>query len=177
LKSKQGHIKIIWSQRFLGLLIPLLILSLQSQAQFVKVNIDIPASTGVDGLESFTVKPLTNPKTGKQQLLGFAEFSISAAENMQVHVQVQAESTILNQVQLKTSMAWSNNGTKTLPDDNLLHNNQASFPLSNSSLAGEKRNRDQSLFLAWIFVTVQAHIPDEGSIINDNIINLKIEYN
>jgi len=167
------------------LLVPLLILSLFANAQFIRLNIDIPPKTGLGEYEPFEMELLTDD-SGLQKLAGSTMFSISAAENLHVLVQARVSEPLLNSDQhslpLAVKLDYRNDGRRPVQqknDDNQTGSigETASFPLSNSGLLINNIRGQPPLLQAWIIVNLSAGLPLYSTNTYSGSVYINIEYN
>ena len=170
--KRKKYIRIKTLHHLLPVLL-MLLFTLQGSAQFVKINLNIPAKTSMEGLETLYLTPDIN----EQYLSGTAAFSISAAENIQVQVNAKQVETKENQLPLSTKLAWRNNGSRNIPNNRQFIKNTITFPMLGTEQIIDKKENYEALFNAWIFINVQGKIQATNKQNKKEFIELKIEYN
>lgn len=161
-------VSVLTNSRYLLLACLLLMGAAQVQAQFVDIQIDLPARSEVQSLGSLPAAPGTErpePKKGQladdapapgfrvqggSQLAALQWLGISVAENMQLVVEISYRPLATGEKQL--SAAYLNNGTTNTAQSVAFSGSRAVFAVSNSGqLIREMARRPKSL-TAWIGV-------------------------
>lgn len=166
--------------------LPLILLSLFTNAQFIRLNIDIPPKTGLSEYEPFEMALLAVDNSGLQILEGSTMFTISAAENLHVLVQARVSETLMNVNQqslpLAVKLDYRNDGQRPVQQYN--GNNQTGnmretvcFPLSNSGLLINHIRGQPPLLQAWIIVNLSAALSLNSANAYSGSVYINIEYN
>ena len=109
--------------------------------------------------------------------MGMAVFSISAAEIMQVQIHVLPDKNPANKFPLTTRLAWRNDGSQQLPDEQLFRNGYASFPLKGNKHFIKYERDNSALLYAWVFISIEGGVPVPESTEYYGEINVTIDYN
>jgi len=167
------------------LLLPLLLVSLFTNAQFIRLNIDIPPKTGLSEYMPFEMEVLTDD-SGLLNLAGSTIFSISAAENLHVLVQARVTESPFNRDQrslpLAVELDYRNDGQRPVQRINGNYQTVSKretiyFPLSNSGLLINHIKGHPPLLQAWIIINISAGLPMNSANNYSGRVYINIEYN
>ena len=148
-------------------------------AQFININIDIPAKSGVSELESSDMDWQSVMNNNQQQLEGTYTLTISSAENVQIMAILKHSDYLISAsgaaIKLGTVLAYRNDGEKKskIADSS----DVAVFPMSNSGLLIDYMKDTPQLLKANLMVYTTIERPKlKNSIFTGDIV-LTIEYN
>jgi len=148
-------------------------------AQFIKIDIDIPAKTGVSDMETSEQSWQSNLNQNLQELEGSYALTISSAENLQVIATLKHSDYLINAsgsgVKLTAVLAYSNDGKNKPPKENA--SDIASFPISNSGLLIDNMKDSPQVLNAYIIVYTTIEKPLISGTTYTGDIRLTIEYN
>jgi hypothetical protein len=161
-------------------LLTLLWMPFTAHAQFIQLQLDIPAVAHVGEVQPLALELLPDPETGLQSLRGTAGFVIAAAENMQLLLKVQAPDSLTNELNhslpLQTKLAWRNDGMVGEPASQV-NGSQAEFPVYNGGLLIDALNHKPALLYAYVYLLISCGLPQYPDTIYEANIGLTIEYN
>lgn len=173
------------SESILGLLnvltcaLILALLPLNSYAQFIKIDIDIPAKTGVSDMEASEQNWQSNFNQNQQELEGTYALTISSAENLMVVATLKHSEFLINSsgsaVKLTAVLAYRNDGKNKPPKANA--SDSAEFPMSNSGLLIDDMKDSPQVLSAYLVVYTTIERPKSNGTTYFGDMLLTIEYN
>ncbi len=166
-----GNILTVMLLLFVFMVAPLFV-----EAQFIQIKIDIPPSSGVEGIgpPQFLSRP--NLKTGEENTWGMIAFSVYASENIQPLVRLYTSGSTKAGQHFDLKLAWKNNGETSPPADINFVGTPVSFPLSNSGKLIDNIKGRPEMLNAKLFVAVQTSEQQVNTVYAENI-EIQIEYN
>lgn len=160
--------------------------SVTIQAQFVQVNLNIPARTDIETLESTSMVYDTDPETGKMFLHGYFAFNISSVENIHVLVRLLSPMTLKNELMhpltVSTALSYRNDG-KTAPEYPEKHHytgNQSTeiiFPLSNDRKLATFMAVPPPEYHAYVYIYMRTGFPAYPFSVYAGDFDIQIEFN
>ena len=155
------------------------LLPFTANAQFIKIDIDIPAKTGVSDMESSEQNWQSNLSQNLQEMDGTYALTISSAENLQVIATLKHSEYLINAagsgVKLTAVLAYRNDGKNKPPKANA--SDRAEFPMSNSGLLIDNMKDSPQVLNAYIVVYTTIERPKISGTTYTGDILLTIEYN
>lgn len=150
-----------------------------TNAQFIKIDIEIPAKTGVSDMETTDFNwPIDNNQS-QQELEGSYSLTISSAENLQVLAILTHSDYLINEsgssVKLNAVLAYRNDGKNRPPKANAT--DHAQFPMSNSGLLIDNMKNSPEVLYAYLMVYTTIERPKRSGTTYSGDIKLTIEYN
>jgi len=148
-------------------------------AQFIKIDIDIPAKTGISDMESSEQNWQSNVNQSLQEMDGTYALTISSVENLQVIATLKHSEYLINAagsgVKLTAVLAYRNDGKNKPPKANA--SDRAEFPMSNSGLLIDNMKDSPQVLNAYIVVYTTIERPKISGTTYTGDILLTIEYN
>lgn len=150
-----------------------------ANAQFIKIDIDIPAKTGVSDMEASDFsRPLDN-KQNQQELEATYSLTISSVENMQVLAKLKHSDYLINEsgakVKLDAVLAFRNDGKNKPPKANA--SDIVQFPMSNSCLLIDNMKNPPDVLYAYLMIYTTIERPKRSGSTYLGDLKLTIEYN
>jgi len=179
-KSAQTNsLGILSSRHVVTSLLFLLTISFATQAQFIKIDIEVPAKTGVSDLETSEQSWQQDPNKNQQELDNTYALTISSAENLRIFAILKHADYLINAsgngVRLTAELAYRNDGKNKPVRVN--SSDKAEFPISDSGLLIENMKDDPQVLNAYLMVYTTIERPKlRGSTYIGDIL-LTIEYN
>ena len=150
-----------------------------ANAQFIKIDIDIPAKTGVSDMETSDLNWQPNMNQSQQDVEGTYSLTISSAENLQVMAILKHSEFLLNgagsAIKLTAVLAYRNDGKNKPPKANA--SDSAVFPMSNSGLLINNMKDSPQVLNAYLMVYTTIEKPNISGTNYTGDIRLTIEYN
>lgn len=157
----------------------LLLFQVSAKAQFIKINLDIPAKAGLAEIAPLVFNTQFDSVTSKQMLIGTSVLCISGAENMQVQATLTysdfLRSEIGDSIKMNASMAYRNDGVSELPGTN--KGCFFNFPLSSCGLLIQSIKNYPVELNAYIFIRATSPLLLKSKQIYVGNIDLMLEYN
>jgi len=148
-------------------------------AQFIKIDIDIPAKTGVSDVEASEQNWQSDVSQTQAALDGTFALTISSAENLQVLATLKHSDYLINAsgsgVKLTAVLAFRNDGKNKPPKANA--SDRAEFPMSNSGLLIDNMKDSPEVLNAYLMVYTTIERPKLSGTAYIGDIHLTIEYN
>lgn len=148
-------------------------------AQFIRIDIDIPAKTGVSDMETTDLNWSSTDSHSQQLLEGSYALTLSSSENLQVIAILNHSEYLINDagsaIPLSAVLAFRNDGQNKPPREKA--SDQVEFPMSNSGLLIENMKDEPQVLNAHIMVFTSIDKPAISSSIYQGDIRLTIEYN
>jgi len=157
----------------------LMLLPFTANAQFIKIDIDIPAKTGVSDME--TSEQIWQPDLNQiqQELDGTFALTISSAENLQVIATLKHSEYLINasgfSVKLNAVLAFRNDGKNSPPKAKA--SDRVQFPMSNSGMLIDNMKDSPQVLNAYLMVYTTIERPKISGTTYTGDILLTIEYN
>lgn len=162
-----------------ALLLLLLLFPFTANAQFIKIDIDIPAKTGVSDMETSGQTWQTDINQSQQELDGSYALTLSSAENLQVVAILKYSDYLINAsglgVKLTAVLAYRNDGKNRPTKANA--SDRAQFPMSNSGLLIDNMKDSPEVLNAYLMVYTTIERPKVSGTTYTGDILLTIEYN
>lgn len=150
-----------------------------TMAQFIKIDIDIPAKTGVSDMEISGQNWQSDYNQNLQELEGSYSLTISSAENLQVLAILRHSDYLINAsgigIKLDAVLAYRNDGKNKPPKANA--SDRAQFPMSNSGMLIEYMKDSPQVLNAYIVVYTTIERPKISGTTYKGDLLLTIEYN
>jgi len=166
-------LRIILSLLFLG------VFPLIATAQFIKIDIDIPAKTGVSDMETSEFNRPIDMNQNQLILEGAYSLTISSAENLQVLATLIHSEYLINEagdaVKLSALLAYRNDGKNRPPRANA--SDRVAFPMSNSGLLIDQMKDSPDFLYAYLVVYTTIDRPKNSGTTYVGDLKLTIEYN
>jgi hypothetical protein len=157
----------------------LILIPFIANAQFIKIDIDIPAKTGVSDMEISEQNWQTDYNQNLQELDGSYSLTISSAENLQVLAILKHSDYLINAsgigVKLTAVLAYRNDGKNKPSKVNT--SDSVQFPMSNSGLLIDNMKGSPQVLNAYIMVYTTIEKPKTSGTTYTGDILLTIEYN
>ena len=157
----------------------LLLLPFTANAQFIKIDIDIPAKTGVSDMEISGQSWQNEYNQNLQELDGSYSLTISSAENLQVLATLKHSEYLINAsgagVKLTAVLAYRNDGKNKPPKANT--SDRVQFPMSNSGLLIDNMKDFPQVLSAYLVVYTTIERPKASGTTYTGDIFLTLEYN
>lgn len=148
-------------------------------AQFIKIDIEIPAKTGVSDMETTDFNWPVDDNQSQQELERSYSLTISSAENLQVLAILTHSDYLINEsgssVKLNAVLAYRNDGKNRPPKANAT--DRAQFPMSNSGLLIDNMKNSPEVLYAYLMVYTTIERPKRSGTTYEGDIKLTIEYN
>ncbi len=148
-------------------------------AQFIKIDIEIPAKTGVSDMEASQQNWQADASQTQAALDGTFALTISSAENLQVLATLKHSDYLINAsgsgVKLTAVLAYRNDGKNKPPKANA--SDQVEFPMSNSGLLIDYMKDSPEVLNAYLMVYTTIERPKVSGTTYIGYILLTIEYN
>jgi len=165
--------------RFVLCTLILVLFSMTANAQFLKIDIEIPAKTGVSDMETSESNWQSNLNQSQQLLDGAYSLTISSAENLQVLAILKHSDNLINAsgsgVKLTAVLAFRNDGKNKPQKSNA--SDRAQFPMSNSGLLIDNMKDSPQVLNAYLMVYTTIERPKISGTTYTGDIQLTIEYN
>ncbi len=162
-----------------ALVLFLVMFSLTANAQFIKIDIDIPAKTGVSDMETSEQSWQNAINQSQQELDGTYALTLSSAENLQVLAILKHSDYLINAsdlgVKLTAVLAYRNDGKNKPPKANA--RDRAQFSMSNSGLLIDNMKDSPGVLNAYLVVYTTIERPKVSGTTYIGDIILTIEYN
>lgn len=172
-KSHLSWMKVLTYVLFLTLL------PVTTNAQFIKIDIEVPAKTGVSDLETSEQKWQLDLNKNKQELDGTYALTISSAENLRILATLKHSDYLINAsgigVKLNAVLAYKNDGKNKPTKAN--SSDKAEFSISDSGLLIENMKESPQVLNAFLMVYTSIERPKISGTIYTGDILLTIEYN
>jgi len=151
-------------------------------AQFININLEIPAITSFTKSAPLSLRLQPDPFTGQQTLTGTVPINLSASENLHLQVMVQATDSLKNEqghsLPLRVNFAYRNDGNHELPASGWnVSGKFVGFPMSNTGLLIGNMRGPPALLQAWLFISVSAGLPQYINTTYVGSIYVNIEFN
>jgi hypothetical protein len=163
----------------LTFLLFLLSFSFAANAQFIKIDIEVPAKTGVSDLETSEQNRLQDLNKNKQELDGTYGLTISSVENLRILAILKHSDYLINAsgtgVKLTATLAYKNDGKNKPVRANA--SDKAEFPISDSGLLIENMKDSPQVLNAYLMVYTSIERPVVSGSVYIGDILLTIEYN
>lgn len=150
-----------------------------TNAQFIRIDIDIPAKTGVSDMEASSQNWTLDLNQSQQVLEGTYALTISSAENLQVLATLKHSEYLINEagdaVKFSAVLAYRNDGKNKPTRANA--SNDAAFPMSNSGLLINYMKDLPEVLYAYLMVYTTIDRPKNSGTTYMGDLKLIIEYN
>jgi len=148
-------------------------------AQFININIDIPAKTGVSDLESSEMDWQSVLNNNRKEMEGSYALTISSAENVQVMAILKHSDYLISPsgsaIKLNAALAYRNDGQDK--PKKVISSDVVVFPMSDSGLLIDYMKDSPQLLQAYLMVFTTLERPVSNNEIYTGDIVLTIEYN
>ena len=148
-------------------------------AQFININIDIPAKSGVSDLESSDMDWKSVVNSNRRELESTFTLTISSAENVQVMAILKHSDYLISPsgsaIKLNAALAYRNDGQDK--PKKVISSDVVVFPMSDSGLLIDYMKDSPQLLQAYLMVFTTLERPVSNNEIYTGDIVLTIEYN
>jgi hypothetical protein len=157
----------------------LVLFSFTANAQFIKIDIDVPAKTGVSDLETSDQSRNQDLNKNAQELDGTYGLTLSSAENLRILATLKHSDYLINAsgigVRLTATLAYKNDGKSRPVKANA--SDKVEFPISDSGLLIDNMKDNPQELTAYLMVFTSIEKPKISGSIYFGEILLTIEYN
>lgn len=167
-----------WTKKLICM-VSFVLLPLGLHAQFIRIDIEVPAKTGVSDMESSEQSWESEGNNTLQEMDGTYSLTISSAENLQVLASIKHSEYLINAsgvgVKLTAVLAYRNDGKNKPPKENA--NDRAQFPMSDSGLLIDYMKDSPQVLNAYLMVYTTIERPKISGTVYMGDLLLTIEYN
>lgn len=147
-------------------------------AQFIKIDIDVPAKTGLSNMDPIVLNQQPNFNSGMQEFGGTFAITISSSENLYIIASLVHSDSLYNDlgatIKFNTTLSFRNDGSNKSPKND--SGQLAVFPMSDSGKLLENMNGSLQLLNAYIFINANTEQAKFSNTTYYGDIKLTIEY-
>lgn len=150
-----------------------------ANAQFIKIDIDIPAKTGVSDMETSVQSWQSDLNKSQTSLDGTYALTLSSAENSQILATLKHSDYLINAagtgVKLSAVLAYRNDGKNKPPKENA--SDRVQFSMSDSGLLIDAMKDSPDVLYAYLMIYTSIELPKISGTTYIGEMQLTIEYN